>query len=245
MFNILAINFLNIFDFFYKKKFFKFLKNKNIKNFDIFFDVGAHKGESIKSFGKNFQINEMYSFEPNNVIFDELRVNSVKYKNLFKINKVVIENFALGSVQSLSNFNQSSDSSSSTFKSVNKESQYFKKKIFYFNLKDKYFKNTYKVKINTLDSYINEKKFLKIDFLKIDTEGYEYEVLNGLKKNFNKVKLIFLEHHYDNMIDKGYKFKDINNLLIENNFKKIFKCKMPFRKTFEYLYENSSKVEKN
>ena len=59
------------------------------------------------------------------------------------------------------------------------------------------------------------------------------------------VKLIFLEHHYDNMIDKGYKFKDINNLLIENNFKKIFKCKMPFRKTFEYLYENSSKVEKN
>ena len=117
MFNILAINFLNIFDFFYKKKFFKFLKNKNIKNFDIFFDVGAHKGESIKSFGKNFQINEMYSFEPNNVIFDELRVNSIKYKNLFKINKVVIENFALGSVQSLSNFNQSSDRSSSTFKS--------------------------------------------------------------------------------------------------------------------------------
>ena len=56
------------------------LKNKK---HDIFFDVGAHKGESIKSFGKNFQINEMYSFEPNNVIFDELRVNSVKYKNLF------------------------------------------------------------------------------------------------------------------------------------------------------------------
>ena len=50
--------------------------------------------------------------------------------------------------------------------------------------------------------------------------------------------MIFLEHHYDNMIEKGYKFADINNLLIKNNFKKIFKCKMPFRKTFEYLYQN-------
>ena len=164
---------------------------------------------------------------------------------MFEINKVVTENFALGSVQSFSSFNQSNESSSSTFKTINIKSKYYKKKILYFNLKNKYFKNTYKVQINTLDNYIDEKKFLKIDFLKIDTEGYEYEVLNGLKKNLNKVKLIFLEHHYDNMIDNGYKFADINNLLIKNNFKKIFKCKMPFRKTFEYLYQNSSKVEKN
>ena len=101
-------------------------------------------------------------------------------------------------------------------------------------------KNTYKVQINTLDNYIDEKKILKIDFLKIDTEGYEYEVLNGLKKNFDKVRMILLEHHYDNMIDKGYKFADINSLLIENNFIKVFKWKMPFRKTFEYLYQNRS-----
>ena len=39
------------------------------------------------------------------------------------------------------------------------------------------------------------------------------------------------------MLDKGYKFSDINKLLLKNNFKKIFKIKMKFRKTFEYIYE--------
>ena len=35
---------------------------------------------------------------------------------------------------------------------------------------------------------------------------------------------------------KGYKFGDIHSFLAENNFEQIFKSKMPFRKTFEYIY---------
>jgi len=45
------------------------------------------------------------------------------------------------------------------------------------------------------------------------------------------------EHHYDNMIKKGYTFTDINKLLIKNHFKKIYKSRMPFRKVFEYIYK--------
>ena len=37
------------------------------------------------------------------------------------------------------------------------------------------------------------------------------------------------------MIDKKYKFRDINNLLKKNNFQKL-KIKMKFRKSFEYIY---------
>ena len=33
------------------------------------------------------------------------------------------------------------------------------------------------------------------------------------------------------MINKGYKFSDIHNLLISNNFKKIYKVRMRFRKS--------------
>ena len=238
MWNIFANIFINFFDYFHKRKIFNFLKKNNVKKFNIFFDVGAHKGESIKSYAKTFKLDEVYSFEPSRLNFDQLQINSIKYKNKYKIEKIIIENFALGSSKTLGVFNQSKESSSSTFKNINQKSKYFKKKSLFFNIKEKYFDDTYEVSIDTLDNYINEKRILKIDFLKIDTEGYEYEVLNGLKNNFNKVKMIFLEHHYDNMIEKGYKFADINNLLIKNNFKKIFKCKMPFRKTFEYLYQN-------
>ena len=75
--------------------------------------------------------------------------------------------------------------------------------------------------------------------LKIDTEGYELNVLKGLSKHNNKIKLIYFEHHYDDMIIKNYKFNDINKILLKFGFKKIYKSKMYFRKSFEYIYENS------
>ena len=56
--------------------------------------------------------------------------------------------------------------------------------------------------------------------------------------DLNNVSLILFEHHYDSMLIKKYKFSDINNYLVNNNFKQIYKIKMPFRKTFEYIYLN-------
>ena len=51
------------------------------------------------------------------------------------------------------------------------------------------------------------------------------------------------EHHYHNMLIKKYKFSDIHELLIKNNFKQIFKNKMPFRKHLNiFMKENKTKV---
>jgi hypothetical protein len=41
------------------------------------------------------------------------------------------------------------------------------------------------------------------------------------------------------MLKKGYTFSDIHNFLKKNDFEKILKSKMYFRKTFEYIYKNS------
>ena len=84
---------------------------------------------------------------------------------------------------------------------------------------------TEKIKIDVivLDEFFNQNKVSKIDLLKIDTEGYEYKVLLGLKKNIKNIHLIHFEHHFDDMIIKNYKFKDINNFLLKNHFKKYSK----------------------
>ena len=95
------------------------------------------------------------------------------------------------------------------------------------------------IEIKTLDSFIVSENINCIDLLKIDTEGYELKILSGVSKNFKIIKYIYFEHHYDNMIDKGYVFSDIHNLLKEYDFKQVFKIKMPFRKTFEYIYKNN------
>lgn len=54
------------------------------------------------------------------------------------------------------------------------------------------------------------------------------------------IHLIHFEHHFDDMIIKDYKFTDIHILLVKNEFKKYFKIKMRFRKSFEYLYINTN-----
>ena len=77
----------------------------------------------------------------------------------------------------------------------------------------------------------------RINFIKIDTEGYEYEILKGLKNKIRYVDIIMFEHHYNDMIKKNYTFTDINTFLKISSFVQIYKSKMPFRKTFEYIYQ--------
>ena len=77
-----------------------------------------------------------------------------------------------------------------------------------------------------------------LTILKIDTEGYEFEVLIGAKDVLSGISIVLFEHHYDDMIKKSYKYADINELLKFNGFVQIYKSKMPFRKTFEYIFLN-------
>ena len=65
-------------------------------------------------------------------------------------------------------------------------------------------------------------------------------MLKGAQKILFKTKYVLFEHHYDDMIVKKYFFSDIHKFLKENNFKQLYKSKMPFRKTFEYIYQNNS-----
>ena len=63
--------------------------------------------------------------------------------------------------------------------------------------------------------------------MKIDTEGYEFNVLKrGIGEKIKEFKIIHFEHHFDDMIIKDYKLSTIHDYLINNGFKKSFKVKM-------------------
>ena len=236
MFRIYIIKTLiNFFDYFQQKKIFNFLRKKIIGN-AILFDVGAHYGETIKNFIKYFKIKEIHSFEASPKNFEIL---NKKFKDNIDT-KIILNNLGLSNENKIVLFNQFSESSSSTLSKINKNSRYFKRKIEVLGLKknQKYFENI-EVKLQLLDEYLMKSNITSIDLLKIDTEGHEYYVLKGSSKNLSKIKYIYFEHHYDDMIKKGYTFSDIHNFLKKNNFEKIFKSKMYFRKTFEYIYKNS------
>ena len=215
-----------------QKKNFSFIKKNVSPNFENFFDIGFHKGETSALANKFFKIKKIFAFEPNGQILK--KVNKKKFSNVVLVNKGV------GKENCVKEFNQNNFSPINSFKDFNPNAQHtkFKNKILsliYFNPSSPPNK---KISITTLEKYCNEKKIEKIDFLKIDTQGYELEVLKGLKKKISIVNLILFEHHFDKSIRKNYKFGDINNFLIKKGFKKIFKNKMIFRKIFEYIYIN-------
>lgn len=232
----IVILIINFFDYFYKKKIINFLKEKKI-NIEYFVDVGAHHGETMELFSRNFKIKKIYAFEPSPVNFKKLKK---KYQNKKISFDLKIENFALGNSNKNIEFYQLNESSSSTAKKLNFESKYLIRKLKFLNINQKNYFQSFTVKQIKLANYYTDKNITKVDFLKIDTEGSEFEILRGLDEKIRGVNYIFFEHHYDDMIKKDYKFSDINQLLRKSNFKLIFKSKMPFRRTFEYIFENLS-----
>lgn len=230
----LIISALNFLDYFQKKKIISLFKKK-FHNQIIIFDVGAHYGETIKLFLDKLNVKKIYSFEPSPINFKVLKKNTSKYQN----DKVEIYNSGLGKTISTDFINQTLESSSSTINQFNMESKYFKKKLQILNIKDKNkFFQKFQIKILTLDYFIKKNSIDHVDLLKIDTEGYEFNILKGLSEYSHKVNLIYFEHHYDDMIKKNYTFININTILLKFGFKKVYKSKMAFRKSFEYIYKN-------
>ena len=223
---------LMFFDFFYKRKILLVLKKLLDKEVKVIFDVGGHNGESILFFNRNINFFKIYTFEPLKNNFLKLKMNTKKIQQ-----KIVYFNCALGGKKENQIIKEMIETSSSTFNDINETSNYFKKKKFFLGVKDK--KKMYVEKTVSIDKGMNiirEFKIDKIDLLKIDTEGYELNVIKGFESNIAIVKVIIFEHHYDLMIRKNYTYSDINSYLLKHGFNLKYKFKMPFRKTFEYIY---------
>ena len=217
----------------------KFLKDKTLNRKIVALDVGAHKGETLEIFLKNFNIEKIFCFEPNRKIYEKLK-NKIKVMNC---KNVFLFNYGLGSKIETRSLKTFLDTSSSTFSSIDSKSNYYLRKKKIFNLfSNKFFSEDIEAEVSTLSKFIEENNIKKIDILKIDTEGFEYKILKGIADNqFKNIELIYFEHHYDLMLKKDYKFSDLNNILIYHNFEMVFKIKMKFRKTFEYIYELKKK----
>ena len=206
-------------------------KLKKLK-LEIIFDIGAHKGECAKSVLNIKTTKKIYAFEPQKEIFNEYS------KILNKNRKIKYINFALSDVSGKRRIQINKKTSTSTFSKININSNWFKIKNLLLGsyYKSSFLKNEY-VKTSTGDKFIKLFKLKYIDLLKIDTEGHEYSVLKGFKKNFrkNSIKSILIEIH-NNAMYKKYNIKTIENFLKKNNFIFKKKFKFPFLTFEDRLY---------
>ena len=197
----------------------------------IAFDIGAHEGETLEYFQKIKSINKIYSFEPQIKIYKKL------YKKFNSNNKIILNNLALSNNIEDKVFFINALSSTSSFSLLDDTSLWLKIKNMILNEKDS-IKESITLKTSTIDHYVNEHNIDKIDLLKIDTEGHEFEVLMGAQNiiNKNKVKYILIELHSSKMY-KNYSKIKIEEFLKINNFIILKSFKFPFHTFVDNLYE--------
>lgn len=173
-------------------------------------DVGSHEGEFISRFLNNKKINKFYCFEPNKKLFNKL---FQKYRNE---KRITVYKKAFGDNISTKKLFLSNLTYNSTMSSFNKESNYLKFKNFL--IKDQKNQKFARVKQDTFDNFF-KKKNIKKSFLKIDVEGYEYNVLKGSSKKIKDVKYLLIEHQFSNQYQNN--FENVKKLIIRNNFKVV------------------------
>lgn len=176
---------------------------KYIKENSIVFDIGANIGV-FTIFTANLAKNGLvYAFEPVTDIFRILEKNTFFYKNI-KIFKV----------------------------GLGRENE--KKKIFVrswspgdstididgTHRNSKSFDQVEEIEIITLDDFVDKNRINKIDFIKIDVEGYEFNVLKGGVNSLKKLKpIIAISLHSDKLKEEIIKF-------VETELKNLYKIEL-------------------
>jgi len=132
----------------------------------VIFDVGANIGQTVKMFNRIYPEVDTHCFEPVSETFTELVKNTGSFKN------VVCHQLALGDKQESVEIALFDDKS--VLNSLKKEAQ---------NPESKELET---ITVTTGDEFCKLHSITHIDLLKIDTEGYEIEVLNGFKEMLGK-----------------------------------------------------------
>ena len=177
---------------------------KNLKKNSIFFDIGCNEGYySVLASKKNY-LGKTYSFEPVKSLIKIIKKNL----SLNNIKNCKIYNFAIGDKNKSSTIN--------LYHELNEGSSSIVSKYRYSN-------KTQKIIIKSLDNFYKKKRFnFKIDLIKIDVEGYELKILDGMMNLINRRKInkIIVEYHF-NIISKN-ESKITENKIIALGYKKKF-----------------------
>jgi len=132
------------------------LKNKRI----VIFDVGANVGQSVIKFKKLCPEGEVHTFEPSKNCFKELQKNTASFTD------VIYNNIGLGAESKTAEFYENEITDISSFLKPTEALWGEVKKVD-------------QMAITTLNDYALLSKTKKINYLKIDTQGYDLEVLKG------------------------------------------------------------------
>ena len=170
------------------------------------FEIGANYGQDAEFLRKSFAIDQknVYVFEPHPQIFSEIKklypfncfdlaASNVKGKTLFHAIDIANNEYKNSGISSLRDG-----------LTTNKQ-----------NFID------VEVALIRMDDFLQQEEIKSIDFLKLDVEGMNYEVLEGFGDRLSCVKAIQTEGEYLQYWEGQKLYGDMEQLLLQNGFRLV------------------------
>jgi FkbM family methyltransferase len=174
----------------------------NYPSLDLLFDVGANVGQTRRYFRFHLPDAAIYSFEPVQATFQQLKNSAAGDANC------VLENMALGD------------------EAGEKTIRLFDGDMTVLNsLRDDVMNNAANareetIRIDTLDQYCSKHNIKKIDLLKIDTEGFEINVLKGAEEMLQggHISFVYCETGFQQSNQRNTYFPTLTEYLAQRNY---------------------------
>ena len=206
----------------------KFDREKTLKyliknDSPIIIDVGANLGDTLDEFKLWWPNSSVYCFEPQEecwLLLSE-RANQYTEENVKVIKKAVGNKDG----EKLVFYSHDISSGTSGFNKVNMSSsdsiQLNKLESGNLSDREKYtcqFNHEREIITVRLDKYFEEQNIKHVDLMKIDTQGFEPEVLEGAGSMLEHVDVILTELMFYDYYERSLSFSDIEKFLIPAGF---------------------------
>lgn len=167
----------------------------------VIVDVGANVGQTAGQLRNDYPTSKIHSFEPSPDTFKALQANCAKYEN------VECWNMGVGSENKSLKFIINDDSTMSSFLPPSKDA--WGEVI-----------GEVQVPVVTLDSFASRHDIPQIHIMKLDTQGFDLEVLKGSQELMrqNRINLILLEFNFWELYEDLPSFSQVFDYLDQHGY---------------------------
>jgi len=205
----------------------EFIHNNKEKENLVIFDIGTNRGLFVDLFMNDFNKCSIHCFEPIQSLHNNLLIKYKEYDN------IVFNNIGVSNYNGISLFNELSDLETDGCSSI-LERPVFKERGWNYN--------QYEISVKTIDTYSDEKNIDFIDLIKIDVEGCETLVFEGMSNLLEARKVGLIQFEYGNtFLDGGFSLKYILDLAIQY---KYTLCYHHFGMLIDINYLNLEEISK-
>ena len=202
----------------------KIIKHLIQENKPIIFDVGANNGTSAIEFKGWWPSAKIHCFEPQEECWKDLDNLEKKYNDKSIIlNKVAVGNKPTNAAIFYSHDITTGQSGFNKINAKSTDSIYLnklkgKKDITAVQNYNDSLNHERLVDIIRPDDYMGQNNINKVDILKIDTQGYEPEVLDGFGERLSDIDVVITELMFYDYYERSLSFTDIEKYLLPAGF---------------------------